>query len=177
MVKLIEVLDNDFLVKYFDLKLDFSCGAYNKILLKDSELKFNLIRLIYGKCKENFNKLPYVISGFNLKPYLNLIENLYDIFGIDVYEESKLNEIFKWYCNVFDFQNYNIEFHFLNNFDKLKSMFIVSLYSNNDVILFDGLYSFEVSEYLEYIFKVLKKFDLYSSKIFIEIIKASHILN
>lgn len=79
---------------------------------------------------------------------------------------------FKWYCKIFNFNNYDLEFHLLGNFDKLKSMFIVSLYNNkSNIVLFDNSYSFDVLEYVEFILNVFNKFNLCSNKIFIEIKK------
>ena len=171
MTKLIKILDNDFLDKCIDLKLDFSGGAYNKVLIENGDLKFKVIKLIYKICMEEQKKIPYVISGFTLKPYLNLVDNLYDVLNIDLGIESKSNDTFKWYCELFNFENYNLEFSSLSNFEKLISMFIVSLYYKNDVILFDSIYSFDITEYMEFILKVIKEHNLYKEKVFIEIKK------
>lgn len=170
MTKLIRILDD-----YSEFRLDFSMGSRNIILFEDDRLKINLIKLIFNMCERNLRGTPYVISGFNLKPYLNLFDNIYDKLSIDLDIKSHYKLTLIRYCDIFNFKNFNSEFYLLNNFDKLKSMFIVSLFSDNEVILFDNDYSLEVGDYVEFISDLGKKFNLFSDKVFIEIKKASHI--
>lgn len=170
MTKLIRILDD-----YSEFRLDFSMGSRNIILFEDDRLKINLIKLIFNVCERNLRDTPYVISGFNLKPYLNLFDNIYDKLSIDLDIKSHYKLTLIRYCDIFNFKNFNSEFYLLNNFDKLKSMFIVSLFSDNEVILFDNDYSLEVGDYVEFILDLGKKFNLFSDKVFIEIKKASHI--
>lgn len=172
MTKLIRVLDD-----YSEFKLNFSIGSHNVILFEDDRLKINLIKLIFNMCERNLRSTPYVISGFNLKPYLNLFDNIYDKLSIDLNIKSHHKLTFIRYCEIFEFKNFNSEFYLLNNFDKLKSMFIVSLFSGNEVVLFDNAYSLEVGDYVEFILDLVKKFNLFSNRVFIEIKKASHSLN
>lgn len=170
MTKLIRVLDD-----YFEFKLDFYIGSHNVILFEDDRLKINFIKLIFNMCERNLKSIPYVVSGFNLKPYLNLFDNIYDKLSIDLDIKSHHKLTIIQYCDIFGFKNFNREFHLLNNFDRLKSMFIVSLFSSNEVVLFDNTYSLEIRDYVEFILDVVKKFNLFSDRVFIEIKKASHI--
>ena len=166
MTKLIRVLDD-----YSEFKLNFSIGSHNVILFEDDRLKINLIKLIFNMCERNLRSTPYVISGFNLKPYLNLFDNIYDKLSIDLDIKSHHKLTLIQYCDIFDFKNFNSEFYLLNNFDKLKSMFIVSLFSRSKVILFENVYSLEVRTYVKFIMDLVEKFNLFSDRVFIEMKK------
>lgn len=166
MTKLIRVLDD-----CSEFKLNFSIGSHNVILFEDDRLKINLIKLIFNMCEKNLRSTPYVISGFNLKPYLNLFDNIYDKLSIDLDIKSHHKLTLIQYCDIFDFKNFNSEFYLLNNFDKLKSMFIVSLFSRSKVILFENVYSLEVRTYVKFIMDLVEKFNLFSDRVFIEMKK------
>lgn len=166
MTKLIRVLDD-----YSEFKLNFSIGSHNVILFEDDRLKINLIKLIFNMCERNLRSTPYVISGFNLKPYLNLFDNIYDKLSIDLDIKSHHKLTLIQYCDIFDFKNFNSEFYLLNNFDKLKSIFIVSLFSRSKVILFENVYSLEVRTYVKFIMDLVEKFNLFSDRVFIEMKK------
>lgn len=166
MVKLIRVFDDN-----FKFKLDFSTVSYNLILFNDEMIRFNLINFVCDLCKENFYSTPYFISDFNLKPYLNLSENIYDKFGIDVEMDSQKKLKFNKYCKLLNFKKLNIDFDLLSNFNKLKSIFIVALFSKNKVILFNNMYSSEFGVYINYILKLIYKFNLFSDRVFILIKK------
>ena len=166
MTKLIRVLDD-----YSEFKLNFSIGSHNVILFEDDRLKINLIKLIFNMSEKNLRSTPYVISGFNLKPYLNLFDNIYDKLSIDLDIESHHKLTLIQYCDIFDFKNFNSEFYLLNNFDKLKSIFIVSLFSRSKVILFENVYSLEVRTYVKFIMDLVEKFNLFSDRVFIEMKK------
>lgn len=166
MTKLIRVLDD-----YSEFKLNFSIGSHNVILFEDDRLKINLIKLIFYMSEKNLRSTPYVISGFNLKPYLNLFDNIYDKLSIDLDIKSHHKLTLIQYCDIFDFKNFNSEFYLLNNFDKLKSMFIVSLFSRSKVILFENVYSLEVRTYVKFIMDLVEKFNLFSDRVFIEMKK------
>ena len=94
------------------------------------------------------------------------------MLGIDLEIERQNKLIFRDYCNVFDFDKFDKNFHLLSRFDKLKSMFIVSLFSNRKIIVFNNTYSEKFTNYIDYIFEVISKMNLFSDRIFIEI-KAS----
>ena len=166
MTKLIRVLDD-----YSEFKLNFSIGSHNVILFEDDRLKINLIKLIFYMSEKNLRSTPYVISDFNLKPYLNLFDNIYDKLSIDLDIKSHHKLTLIQYCDIFDFKNFNSEFYLLNNFDKLKSMFIVSLFSRSKVILFENVYSLEVRTYVKFIMDLVEKFNLFSDRVFIEMKK------
>ncbi len=166
MTKLIRVLDD-----YSEFKLNFSIGSHNVILFEDDRLKINLIKLIFNMSEKNLRSTPYVISGFNLKPYLNLFDNIYDKLSIDLDIKSHHKLTLIQYCDIFDFKNFNSEFYLLNNFDKLKSIFIVSLFSRSKVILFENVYSLEVRTYVKFIMDLVEKFNLFSDRVFIEMKK------
>ena len=166
MTKLIRVLDD-----YSEFKLNFSIGSHNVILFEDDRLKINLIKLIFNMCERNLRSTPYVISGFNLKPYLNLFDNIYDKLSIDLDIKSHHKLTLIQYCDIFDFKNFNSEFYLLNNFDKLKSIFIISLFSRSKVILFENVYSLEVRTYVKFIMDLVEKFNLFSDRVFIEMKK------
>lgn len=166
MTKLIRVLDD-----YSEFKLNFSIGSHNVILFEDDRLKINLIKLIFYMSEKNLRSTPYVISGFNLKPYLNLFDNIYDKLSIDLDIKSHHKLTLIQYCDIFDFKNFNSEFYLLNNFDKLKSIFIVSLFSRSKVILFENVYSLEVRTYVKFIMDLVEKFNLFSDRVFIEMKK------
>lgn len=166
MIKLIRVLDDN-----FKFKLDFSEGSYNLILFNDLSIRLNLINFVCRLCQENLESKPYFISDFNLKPYLNLSENIYDKFGIDIERDYQKRIKFKQYCRLLNFKKLNTNFDLLSNFNKLKSIFIVSLFSGNKVILFDDIYSLEFRGYIIYILRLIDKFNLFSDKIFILIKK------
>lgn len=174
------------LIRYIDInpvpfidrisvELDFSKGSHNVILFKHDINKNVLIEGIFDFCSSSLNVNPYVISGFNLKPYLNLVDNIYDMFGLDLELDEVKNIEFKKYCDIFKFEFIDQEFHFLSEHDKFKSMFIATLFSKSDVILFDGIcYKIKINRYMEDIYKILDDFKLYSNKSFIEFKKASH---
>ena len=166
MTKLIRVLDD-----YSEFKLNFSIGSHSVILFEDDRLKINLIKLIFNMSEKNLRSTPYVISGFNLKPYLNLFDNIYDKLSIDLDIKSHHKLTLIQYCDIFDFKNFNSEFYLLNNFDKLKSIFIVSLFSRSKVILFENVYSLEVRTYVKFIMDLVEKFNLFSDRVFIEMKK------
>ena len=166
MTKLIRVLDD-----YSEFKLNFSIGSHNVILFEDDRLKINLIKLIFYMSEKNLRSTPYVISGFNLKPYLNLFDNIYDKLSIDLDIKSHHKLTLIQYCDIFDFKNFNSEFYLLNNFDKLKSIFIISLFSRSKVILFENVYSLEVRTYVKFIMDLVEKFNLFSDRVFIEMKK------
>ena len=151
----------------FRFTYDFPIGIHNQLLVEGSKINALLIKLL-----KSFNSSYYVISGFNLKPYLTLSENIYDMLGIDLEIERQNKLIFRDYCNVFDFDKFDKNFHLLSRFDKLKSMFIVSLFSNRKIIVFSNTYSEKFKNYIDYIFEVISKMNLFSDRIFIEI-KAS----
>lgn len=151
----------------FRFTYDFPIGIHNQVLVEGSKINALLIKLL-----KSFNSSYYVISGFNLKPYLTLSENIYDMLGIDLEIERQNKLIFKDYCKVFDFDKFDKNFHLLSRFDKLKSMFIVSLFSNRKIIVFSNTYSEKFKNYIDYIFEVISKMNLFSDRIFIEI-KAS----
>lgn len=151
--------------------MNFYKGSYNLLVFRDENVRLNLIRSVLKICERNFSNIPYIISGFNLKPYLNLVDNIYSSFGIDLHRQKDKRLIFNNYCRIFDLQNYNVRFSLLSNIDKLKSMFIVSLFSDNEVVLFDNSYSPSVARHTEYIIDLIRRFKLFSDNVFIEIRK------
>lgn len=166
MVKLIRVFNDN-----FRFKLDFYKGSYNLILFSDENIRFNLINYVYRLCQENYYNKLYFISGFNLKPYLNLSENIYDKFGIDMEIDFQKRAKLKHYCKLLNFKKLNSNFDLLSNLNKLKSVFIVALFSKNKIILFNNIYSSEFGRYVNYILRLISKFNLFSDKVFILIKK------
>ncbi len=173
-MKLIQVLDVNPLpfMNQVNFELDFSRGSHNIILVKYCSCRNILLEGILGFCLRNLKLNAYVMSGFNLKPYLNLVDNIYDVFGIDLDIDVLKRIEFKRYCDIFKFNSINYEFHFLSDSDKFKSMFIASLFSESSVILFDGVcYKIKINGYMEDIYRTLNEFELFSDKSFIELRK------
>lgn len=159
-------------INRINIELDFSKGSHNVILFKRNNNKNVLIEGIFEFCSNSLDLNPYVISGFNLKPYLNLIDNIYYMFGVDLELDEVSRLEFEKYCNIFNFHLINKEFHFLSEIDKFKSMFIATLFSKSDIVLFDGIcYEIKINKYMEEINKILDDHKLYSNKIFIELKK------
>lgn len=178
-MRLIEVLDVNPLpfMEQVNFKLDFSKGSYNVILVKYCSCRNILLKEILRFSLGNLKMNTYVMSGFNLKPYLNLTDNIYDVFGIDLELDVLKKFEFQKYCDIFKFNSTDYEFHFLSEHDKFKSMFITALFSESNVILFDGVcYKIKINGYMEDIYKTLNDFELFSDKSFIELRKASHCL-
>ncbi|AID44380.1 hypothetical protein SFBM_0435 [Candidatus Arthromitus sp. SFB-mouse-Japan] len=170
MIKVIEAFDDDFLEDYLLREIGFTAGFHNSILFYDYVVKDRLFKFIL----EYFNKNSiYIISGFNMKPYLNITENIYDILNIDLDMDSCNNSIFDMYCNILDFKMINRQFHFLTYMDKLKSMIITSLLSKNKVIVFDWTYSDDVIKCAEELMDKINTLGLFSDRVFIEFKKAS----
>lgn len=153
------------------LNINFCKGSYNLVVFRDENVRLSLIRSVFGICERNSLSVPYVISGFNLKPYLNLVDNIYSLFGIDLYKDLDRRLTFNNYCRVFDFKNHNVKFSLLSSIDKLKSMFIASLFSDRSVILFDNCYSCDVSRHTQSIIDLIERFKLFCNYVFIEIRK------
>lgn len=166
MIKLIEVFDNNSLDNTLISELSFCLGVHNIILFYDSVIKNRLFKCILD-CYNSVN--IYIISGFNLKPYLNLIENVYDKLNIDLHMDLNYSMVFKKYCDLLEFNLFNIQFYFLSNLDKLKSMVIMAIMSNKKVIVFDTNYSKDLMKDVEFLLCKISKLDLFSDRVFIEL--------
>lgn len=167
MTNLIRVLDNNNL----DFKLNFSDGYCNLILFDDENARMSIIKYVYNMCEINEFNSPYFISGFDLKPYLNLSENIYEKFGIDLDVELKERIRFSYYCQILNFKWVNINFSLLSNINKLKSVFISSFFSVSKIILFDEFHYFKFEKYVNFILYLINKFNLFSDKVFVRIKK------
>ncbi len=166
MIKFIDILDGS-----FEFDLNFDNGSYNLITFKDENLRFKLIRSVLEMCKNDFEIYPYVISGFNLKPYLDTKDNIYSSFGIDLREKCDEVLLFENYCSVFGFTNHDVDFDLLSRFDKLRSMFMVALFTDSRVILFDNCYSEDFRCCANRIVDLVRSHSLFSQGVFIEIRK------
>lgn len=165
MIKVIEVFDDDFLEDYLLREISFTIGDHNSILFHDYIVRDRLFKFIL----DYFNKNSiYIISGFNMKPYLNVVENVYDILNIDLDIDFHNNSIFEMYCSILDFKMINRQFHFLTYMDKLKSMIVVSLLSKSKVIVFDWTYSDDVMKCARKLMCEINALGLFSDRIFIE---------
>lgn len=170
MKKVIEVFENDFLEDYLLEEICFTDGSHNSILFHSSTVKNRLFKLIL----DYFNKdSVYVISGFNMKPYLNVVENIYDILNIDLDVDIYNNCIFENYCSVLGFKAIKLDFYFLTYMDKLKSMIIVALLSNRKIILFDWSYSENMVKCAKELMNNISTLNLFLDRVFIEFKKAS----
>ena len=166
MKKIVKTVDEDF----YNFKFDV--GTYGVVLIESDNIGNNFLNIIFEHYERNLGGV-YLISGFNLKPYLNLYDNVYDMLGIDLDIELENRSIFEYYCTIFEFNSFKNEFHFLSDFDKLKSMFLVALLSSYRVFLFYNFYSIDIDYYTKFIFDKIKQFNLINNKILIEIKKAS----
>lgn len=166
MINLIEVFKESSLCDVLVNNMDLSYGARNVIVFGNKELRNEIFEFILKRfrCSE-----LYVMSGFNLSPYLNLVDNVYVKLMIDLSLNSRKNRLFEYYCNILEFENIGIDFHMLSDLDKLKSMIITSLLSNSKVLVFDSIYSFELMSSVYGLLDNINGCGLFSNRIFIEL--------
>ncbi len=165
MIKLIKIFQEDSLYDILVNNLDLSDGSHNIISFDDLGLRGKICEVFL----DYFGSIDiFIIGGFNLRPYLNLIDNIYSILNIDLSFNEKESLELENYCDILGFDKIYVDFYKLSSLDKLKSMIIVSLLSNRRIILFDSMY---LSSFIDNIKSFLDKIDfsrLFNNRVFIE---------
>lgn len=168
MINLVEVFKESSLYDVLLNKMNFSDGSRNVVMFSNDVLKDDIFKFILSYF--NYSNL-YVMSGFNLKPYLNLVDNVYDMLKIELDCDITKGYLFEYYCNILDFCNFNVDFHMLSDLDKLKGMIIVSLLSDSRVLVFDDVYPNELMCRIDGLLDFIEGLGLFSNRVFIELKK------